>query len=333
MTKVFVTGASGFIAQHIVKLLLESGYEVVGTVRSKEKGDALAKLVNNQNFQYVIVPDIGAYKAFDESLKQHNDVSYILHTASPFTYTTTHPEQDLIIPAIQGTRNILNAADTYAKQLKRLVITSSDAAIYSNVDERNNKLAFNEQSWNNIKYQDATVNAVTAYYGAKSFAEKSAWEFMEMKTPSFTLSAVNPSYVFGPQAYHCDPNHLNESNAIIGDLLNKHGNDTFENEVGGYIDVRDVAKAHVFAITNEDAANRRLFMNNGHFSVQMMLDIVNQKWPELNLIKGTPCSGPEDIKVLARVDNSATRKLLQWKFIDLETMVIDTVQQISSTKN
>lgn len=332
MPKVYITGASGFIAQHIVKLLLESGYEVVGTVRSKEKGDKLAKLVNHQNFQYVVVPNIAAPDAFDVSLKQHNDVSYILHTASPFTYTTTNPEQDLIIPAIQGTRNILNAADKFAQQLTRFVITSSDAAIYSNIDEKNNKLTFNEQSWNNIKYEDATVDAVTAYYGAKSFAEKLAWEFMEMNTPSFTLTAVNPSYVFGPQAYLCDPNHLNESNVMIGDLLEKHGNDTFDNEVGGYIDVRDVAKAHVFAMGNEDAANRRLFMNNGHFSVQMMLDIINAKWPELNLIKGSPGSGPEDIKTLGRIDNSTTKKFLPWTFLDLKTTVVDTVQQILSSK-
>ena len=328
MPKVFITGASGFIAQHVVKLLLESGYEVIGTVRSKEKADKLASLINHHNFQYVIVPNIATADAFDESVKQHSDVEYILHTASPFTYTTTNPEQDLIIPAIQGTRNIFNAANKYAPHLKRIVLTSSDAAIYSNIDERNNKLTFNEQSWNSIKYHEATVDAITAYYGAKSFAEKLAWEFMEMNTPNFTLSVVNPSYVFGPQAYHCDPNHLNESNIMIGDLLKKHGNDSFDNEVGGFIDVRDVAKAHLFAMSNGDAANRRLFLNNGQFSVQMILDIVNKHWPDLSLIKGNPGSGPEDIKVLGRVDNSATRKFLPWKFLDLETTVVDTVVQI-----
>ncbi|KAI5958040.1 hypothetical protein KGF57_002848 [Candida theae] len=330
MPKVYITGAFGFIAQHIVKLLLQSQYDVVGTVRSKEKGEKLAKSINNTKFQYVVVANIAAPNAFDESLKQHSDVSYILHTASPFTYTTTNPEQDLIVPAIEGTRNILNAADQYAPQLVRFVLTSSDAAIYSNVDERNNKLVFDEQSWNNIKYEDATVDAVTAYYGAKSFAEKLAWEFMEMNKPTFALAVVNPSYVFGPQAYHCDPNHLNESNAMIGDLLK--GNGSFDNEVGGFIDVRDVAKAHVFAMSNDQAVDCRLFMNNGQFSTQMILDIINEKWPELNLPKGNPGSGPDDIKVLGRVNNSATKKLLPWEFLDLRTTVVDTVEQILSSK-
>ncbi|CAK9435498.1 uncharacterized protein LODBEIA_P02250 [Lodderomyces beijingensis] len=343
MAKVFITGASGFIAQHIVKLLLEQGHQVIGTVRSQAKGEQLASYIPKQfksSFTFEIVPDIAAPHAFDAALQRHQDIEFLLHTASPFTYDTVNPERDLIIPAIQGTKNILEGANKYCPQLQRVVITSSDAAIYSNVDERNNKLFFNEQSWNNIKYADAVKDAVAAYYGAKSFAEKLAWEFLLMETPRFDLVAVNPSYVFGPQSWFCDPAHLNVSNALIGDLLDKKqgagessSEVSFENEIGGFVDVRDVARAHLFAMTDANASGKRLFMTNGHFSVQMMLDLINQHFPQLHLIKGTPGSGEKDISVLAQVENKATKQLLPWEFNSLETIVVDTVQQILDSKS
>lgn len=352
MTKVFITGASGFIAQHIVKLLVSKGYEVIGTVRSLAKGAQLSQQaektqINNNksdpnvtsgSFTYVVVPDIAAPNAFDKALEQHSDITYLIHTASPFTYDTTDPENDLVLPAINGTRNILESATNNCRSLKKIVLTSSDAAIYSNIDERNNQLSFNEKSWNDVKYEDAIKDAVGGYYGAKSFAEKLAWDFVDEQKPSWDLVAVNPSYVFGPQAYTCDPRHLNTSNALIGDLLEKkegRGSSEFENEIGGYIDVRDVAQAHVYAMEDVDkkCIGKRLFLNNGQFSVQMMLDVINDKFPELGLIKGLPGSGVNDIKVLAKVDNSATKTILPWQFMKLDEIVVDTVQQILDYQN
>ncbi|KAI3405808.2 GRP1 [Candida oxycetoniae] len=336
MPKVFITGATGFIAQHIVKIFLSHDYEVIGTVRSASKGEQLKQSTieyhHTSKFSYEIVADIAAPRAFDSALEKHKNIDFLLHTASPFNYTTTEPEKDLIIPAIQGTKNILEAAHSHCSKLKRIVLTSSDSAIYSNVDERNNKLFFNEQSWNNVKYADAVKDAVSAYYGSKSFAEKLAWEFIAMERPCFDLVSINPSYVFGPQAYVCDARNLNVSNAYIGDLLNKKKGvtkeDDFYNEIGSFIDVRDVAKAHLFAAENKEASGRRLFMREGVFSVQMMLDIINENWPQLGLITGNPGNGEKDVSVLATIDNSETKKFLPWSFISLKTSVINTVEQI-----
>ncbi|KAM9925489.1 hypothetical protein OXX59_003833 [Metschnikowia pulcherrima] len=334
--KVLVTGASGFIAQHIVKLLISQNHDVVGTVRSAAKGEKIQKNVSGgqASFTYVIVPDIAAKKAFSTVLAENPEISVVLHTASPFFYETTDPEKDLIVPAVEGTKNIMNAIKTHAEsgnsKIKRVVITSSDAALYSPDDEQNPTLSFDETSWNNISYEDAVKDPINAYYGAKSFAEKIAWEFAS--EPGFPpLTAVNPVYVFGPQAFDNEVSEkLNTSNEVINELLKTGPQGSFDNDKAGFIDVRDVAKAHLAAFEDPTTVGKRLYMTNGQFSVQMMVDIIREKFPELKekVPLGTPGSGSKDILSLARTSNDATRKLLGFEFTSLAACVQDVVQQI-----
>ena len=110
---VYVSGATGFIAQHIVKDLIEKGYKVIGSVRSAEKGDQLAKNLNSDNFSYEIVKDIAEPNAFDESLKKHPEVEYFMHTASPFHFNTSDIEKDLLLPAVEGTKNAFKSIKAY----------------------------------------------------------------------------------------------------------------------------------------------------------------------------------------------------------------------------
>lgn len=332
MTTVFVSGASGFIAQHIVKLLIEKGYSVVGSVRSAAKGDSLAASLNTSKFSYVIVPDISVDGCFDEAIKAHPEVTVLLHTASPFFYDTTDPENDLVIPAIKGTTNILNAVKKYAPQITRIVITSSDAAIYSSEDEQNGALSFDETSWNNITYEEAIKDPIAAYYGAKSFAEKIAWKFME-ENPDVKakLTAVNPVYVFGPQAFDSEVKEtLNTSNELVNTLIKLGPNDSFDLDKGGFVDVRDVAKAHLAAFEEENTIGKRLFMTNGQFSTQMMVDYINKNFESLRgrIPVGEPGTGPEHIKTLGKVSNAKTREILGFEFIPLEKIVVDIISQV-----
>ncbi|GEQ67217.1 hypothetical protein JCM33374_g881 [Metschnikowia sp. JCM 33374] len=334
--KVLVTGASGFIAQHIVKLLISKNYDVVGTVRSEAKGKKLQKNLSGGpgHFTYVLVPDIASNGAFEGVFKENPDISVVLHTASPFFYDTTDPEKDLIFPAIAGTRNIMKAIADHVEsgksQIKRVVVTSSDAALYSAEDEQNPTLSFDETSWNNISHEEAVKDPISAYYGAKSFAEKIAWEFAAK--PGFPLlSSVNPVYVFGPQAFENEVSEkLNTSNEVINALLSLGPDGSFDNDKGGFIDVRDVARAHLAAFEEEKSIGKRLYLTNGKFSVQMMVDVIHNKFPELSsrVPLGSPGSGPKDISTLAKTNNDATRKLLGFQFIALDECVGDVVQQI-----
>lgn len=318
MTVVAVTGASGFIAQHIIKLLLEKGYTVVGTVRSEKKGAELKERIGSTHFSYVVVDDLGKEGSIDKLLSD-NDIDYFLHTAMPFFYDTEHPKEDLVDPAVNGITSILASIERSPKKIKKFVLTSSDAAVYTADDEQNSSLSFNENSWND---STAVDNPIVAYYTAKALSEKYVWKFLKDKGEVFEFVSVNPVYVFGPQAYPLD-RPLNTSNTVILGMLN--GED-FDNDKGGFVDVRDVAKAHIFAIESPNAIGKRLLMSNGHFSNQMIADIINAKYPG-KAAKGTPGSGPKDITTLAKVDNSATKKLLGFDFISLKKSVEDTVEQ------
>lgn len=333
---VFITGSSGFIAQNIVKLLILKGYNIVGTVRSVEKGEILKKSLGSDKFNYEIVPDIGTEGAFDLVLQNHPEITILLHTASPFFYDTTDPERDLIVPAIRGTSNILNAIKRYGPQIERVVITSSDAAIYSAEDEQNSDLSFDETKWNGISYEDATKDPISAYYGAKSFAERTAWDFMEKNKPNFKLTSVNPVYVFGPQAFESEvKDKLNTSNELINSLIKLGPNNSFENDKGGFVDVRDVAKAHILAFEEENTIGKRLFMTNGQFSTQTILDILNKHFPELKdkIPIGNPGTGTQDILTLSKADNNVTKDILNISFTSLNDTVVDTARQILTFRN
>lgn len=341
MTTVLVTGASGFIAQHIVKQLVLKNYTVVGTVRLTSKGEKLKQnldALNKGKFDYSIVADIAAEGAFDHVFAEFPDISVVLHTASPFTYDTTDPEKDLVIPAIRGTENIFNTIKAQVSEGKckvtRVVVTSSDAAIYSPESERTAALSFDETNWNNISYEEAIKNAINAYYGGKSFAEKAAWKIAE--TPGFPkVTAVNPVYVFGPQAFDNEVGDvLNVSNELVNDLLKVGADGHFDNEIGGFVDVRNVAQAHLAAFEKDDTAGKRLYLTNGKFSVQMMLDVINTQIPQLKgkVPEGTPGSGPKDVLILAKTSNLKTRELLKLDWVSLDQMVVDIVTQILASK-
>ncbi|KAM9898575.1 hypothetical protein OXX69_009814, partial [Metschnikowia pulcherrima] len=154
-TSVFVSGATGFIAQHIVQLLLSKGYSVVGTVRSAEKGDHLTKLFNSDKFSYEIVPDVEPVGAFDEALKKHPEVTVFLHTASPFHFKATNVEEELLKPAVNGTKNALSAIQKYGPQITKVVVTSSYAAIATAELVTDPNHTNTEESWNTISWEDS----------------------------------------------------------------------------------------------------------------------------------------------------------------------------------
>ncbi len=89
---VLVSGATGFVASHIIKQLLERGYRVRGTVRDLEKAAWLTRDVFKAeaargDFELVTVTDLGAKGAFDEAVG--GGVAAIVHVANVVTPTPT----------------------------------------------------------------------------------------------------------------------------------------------------------------------------------------------------------------------------------------------------
>lgn len=331
---IFVSGATGFIAQHLIKLLLEKGYKVVGTVRSESKGAHLAKLFNSSDFTYEIVPDITPEGAFDEALKKHPEVTVFLHTASPFHFNATNVEEELLKPAVNGTKNALKAIEKYGPQIKKVVVTSSYAAVSTSEKEFDGSHTNNEDSWNDISWEDAKKDPYMGYRGSKKFAEKAAWDYVEQEKPKFIINYVNPSYVFGPQAFDSElKDNLNTSSEILNSFLKLKADAKVPGTRGGFVDVRDVAKAHIVAF-EKNIANQRLLLNAGRFAAQDILDILNDKFESLRgqIPKGTPGAGKAVNEKMCKIENERTKEILGFKLIDLETTVYGSVKQILDAK-
>ncbi|CAH2354476.1 putative NADPH-dependent methylglyoxal reductase Grp2p [[Candida] railenensis] len=318
----FVSGATGFIAQHIVKQLLEKGYNVVGSVRSESKGEKLKKNFGS-NFSYEIVEDLETEGAFDKALKRHPEVTVFLHTASPVTAQAEDNEKDIILPAINGTVNVLKAIKSSAPQVKKVIITSSGVTQLDGVDLSSTA---SEDTWNSISYERAKEDGIAAYIGSKTFAEKAAVEFVETEKPNFAVSTIHPVLVIGPQAFDSEAKgQLNLSNTYVSGLLNLKASEGGElpQSDGIFVDVRDVAAAHLIAIEKPTNGLRVLVHSEG-YSTQEFLNILNKNFPELNLIKGSPTENLVDNKYVGDVKS---REYLGLNYIGLERSVVDTIKQ------
>ena len=128
-----------------------------------------------------------------------------------------------------------------------------------------------ESDWNPITWNEAqkTDQHITAYRASKTFAEKAAWKFLDEKKPHFDIITIQPPLVFGPCEHNVTLDSLNESNAQIWRIISG-GKDTKipPTTVWRWVDVRDVAAAHVAAIDDTVKGNQRFLVSGGEFTWQ-----------------------------------------------------------------
>lgn len=124
MTRVLLTGGSGFIAVHVLEALLTQGHSVVTTVRSDAKARMLTDTFPNygtDKLDFAIVADMAEEGAFDEAVKSDPPFEWVIHTASPYHFNVTDTKKDFLDPAIIGTTGILKAVKKNAPSVKRVV--------------------------------------------------------------------------------------------------------------------------------------------------------------------------------------------------------------------
>lgn len=249
--RVLVTGGSGFIAGHCILDLLASGYEVRTTVRSLEKEKSVrsvladAGLPDDRNLTFVeadLMQDDGWAQAMQ-------DIDYVLHVASPVHPGRVQNEDDLIVPAREGTLRVLRAAREAG--VKRLVLTSAFHAV--SWGHRRADRVFTEADWT-----DLDGPGVDAYGKSKTLAERAAWRFMEDAGAPMELVAMLPVAVMGPVM----GKEVSGSNHVIQSILNGDI-PAFPHIFIPIVDVRDVARAHVLAMTASGAAGQRFLLSNG----------------------------------------------------------------------
>ncbi|GEQ69578.1 hypothetical protein JCM33374_g3250 [Metschnikowia sp. JCM 33374] len=330
-TSVFVSGATGFIAQHIIKILLAKGYSVVGSVRSAAKGDHIKQLFSSDAFTYEIVPDLEAPGAFDQALNNHPEVTVFLHTASPLKFNVTDIEAELLIPAVEGTKNVFNAIKVHGPQIQNVVVTSSIVAMFDVSRLKDPSFVVTETSWNPTTWDESKADGFLGYSGSKKFAEKAAWDFLEQEKPNYTVNFVNPGYVYGPQAFDSEvKDELNLSSEIVNSLLKLNRDSEVPEFYGPFIDVRDVAKAHLTAFEN-NLSRERLLLTSEYFTSQSIIDILTQNFDQLK--DKLPVAKSDDAYYSGAVyDNKKTRELLGYPLLDLKTSIVDSVAQILKAK-
>jgi dihydroflavonol-4-reductase len=250
MTKVLLTGASGFIGKHITLQLLAAGYSVRASVRNDAKAAEVRAAVTPHlpvgfdlagNLEFVLL-NLESDNGWDQAIQ---GIDVLMHTASPFPIAAPKDEYEIIRPAVQGTLRALKAA--HKAGVKRVILTSSVAAIYG-TELPAGATKFDETSWTNAEHPIGRQ----AYTKSKTLAEKAAWDYIAAEAPELELTTINPVLVIGAPL---DKN-FGSSVSVIERVLS--GKDPVLPDVMfSMVDVKDVAAMHVKAIGLDAAKGQR----------------------------------------------------------------------------
>jgi nucleoside-diphosphate-sugar epimerase len=250
---VLVTGGSGFIGAHCILQLLASGYRVRTTVRAlAREADVRAMLkaggAERAEALSFVVADLWSDAGWPQAVA---GCDFGLHVASPLPFGVPKHDDELIVPAREGTLRLLRAARDAG--VKRVVLTSSFAAV--GYGRKPMQRPFSEEDWT-----DPNGGGMTAYVKSKTIAERAAWDFVGREGGAMELSVVNPVAVFGPVL---GPD-FSTSIQLVQRLLNG-AMPGIPRLSFGIVDVRDVADLHLRAMAHPDAKGERFLAVAGDF--------------------------------------------------------------------
>jgi nucleoside-diphosphate-sugar epimerase len=243
---VLLTGAYGFIASHCLLQLLEQGYRVRGALRNLAvHSEPLRQIVSQaglSNDQLELVQlDLLEDRGWEQAAQ---GCEYILHVASPVGAVSRRQAEILVRPAQEGTLRVLKAAANAG--VRRVVLTSSLAAIAEGHQDRRRQ--FDERDWTRLEGHPRS------YAVSKTLAERAAWDFVKDlgAAQPVELAVINPGLVLGPLL---DPRHTSSAEVLIRMLKRVYPG--CPRLHWALVDVRDVAAAHLLAMTSPVAAGER----------------------------------------------------------------------------
>jgi len=338
---VFVTGGTGYMASWIIKQLLDEGRKVRTTVRNLAQKDKYAHLtkiaVTSKGVLQFFEADLLHPGSFSEAMK---GCELVIHTASPFIISgVKNAQKELIEPALEGTRNVLDSVNK-TESVKRVVLTSSVVAIYGDsVDiAKTENGIFTEKDWNITSSLDHQP-----YGYSKTLAEHLAWE-LAGKQDRWDLLVINPGFIMGPSL-----STRTDSTSI--DILIQLTSGKFRTGVPagkmGFVDVRDVAKAHIQAGFTPLASGRHICVSD-HKDFLDVANVIRIAHPQYPLPKSyvpkflfwliAPFIGftrkyvKLNVGIDIKFDNSFIRKDLAMEFIPFEKTVSDHFTQLLNDK-
>jgi dihydroflavonol-4-reductase len=324
--RVLVTGISGFVGQHVAAELVRSGYEVVGTVRSMKKADstrdALGAVVDTKHVSFVEA-DLLSDAGWDSAVK---GCAYVAHVASPFYVAEPKDENEMIGPAVEGTKRVVSAAIRAGVQ--RVVLTSSIVSMTSGKPSG----TYGPDAWSDTNAKIGT------YAKSKTLAEQAAWELV--KGTKTELVAINPGFILGPTLGAPGDG---QSVSMISDLIG--GKMPAIPDISmGMVDVRDIARLHVAALEAPSVSGKRFIASSAEpISMAYLASVLKKagyaKVPSRkapNFAIKLMSFFDKDVKGLVPqlgvkigYDIHETIELLQWKPTPLETTFTDMAKSLS----
>ena len=334
MSRVLVTGGTGFLGSWCIVKLLAAGHEVATTVRSLAREDDVRDMVEAGGqdrdgditfHQADLLGDAGWADAV-------RGCDVVLHVASPFGGSAPQSEADLIGAARDGTLRVLRAAR--GAGVRRVVLTSSFAAIgYGHPDQ---ETAFTEADWTDVSQPD-----VAPYIRSKALGERAAWDFMAAEGGTMELTVVNPVGIFGPVL---GPDY-SSSIDIIRRFL-EGAVPAVPRTYFGLVDVRDAADLHVLAMTSPAAAGERFLAVAGEpmsmFEVATVLremlgdaasGVPAQQLPD-EAVRALAQTSPQMREIAPNVgkrrrsSNDKARRVLGWSPRANEDVIVSTARSL-----
>ncbi|KAL2338209.1 hypothetical protein Fmac_012655 [Flemingia macrophylla] len=298
---VCVTGAGGFIASWLVKLLLQKGYT---NVHLKELEGARERLTLHK----VDLFDIHSIKT-----ALHGSLG-VFHTASP---VTDNPEE-MVEPAVNGTKNVIIAAAE--AKVRRVVFTSSIGTVYMNPNTSRDVLV-DESFWSDLDYCKNT----------KTVAEQAAWDVS--KERAVDLVVVNPVLVIGPLLQPT----INASTIHILKYLTGSAK-TYVNATQAYVHVRDVALAHILVYETPSASGRYICAESSLHRGELV-EILAKFFPEYPIPTkslwrrvqkgmGRRCSDEKNPRLKPYIFSNQKLKGLGMEFIPVKQCLYETVKNL-----
>jgi dihydroflavonol-4-reductase len=267
---VLVTGASGFIAQHIIIALHRAGRRVRGTVRDLARtAEAVAALDRTEagsgsSLEWVET-DLDSDAGWDIAVR---GVDAVMHVASPIPIAQPKDREAFVATARDGALRVLHAAAS-SGTVRKVVMTSSVAAVGDGLVQMPGHV-FTEADWS-----DPEGPKISPYARSKTIAERAAWDFMKRESPDFSLTTILPGLVFGPV--------LGKDYGVSPEVVRR----LLAGEVPGtprlgwsIVDVRDVAELHLLALVHSNTDGERLIATNDFLWMSDMASALREACPD-----------------------------------------------------
>ncbi|XP_025883369.1 cinnamoyl-CoA reductase 1 [Oryza sativa Japonica Group] len=328
---VCVTGAGGFLASWLVKLLLSKDHYVInGTARPPGEGkNAHLKALENAGERLrLFKADVLDYGSVAAAIAGCDGV---FHVASPVTSgRPTNPEVDIIATAVTGTLNVLRAS--HEAKVKRVVVVSSVVAVFNNPNWPTGE-PFNEDSWSDEETCRKNEEWYP-YYLSNTLAEREAFEYAA-KT-GMDIVTICPALIIGPLMQPTVPTSIEVFFHIIkvldsrpscpkpgcAPVSNAGDNETAGNRLETLLDVRDVADAILLVYENSGGSERYICSS----TPRKLSDIINTSkslYPAFNYPQNTCLKLDEEQNT--RFSSEKLEKL-GWTFRPMEETLRDSFE-------